>query len=100
MGRNFVFGCVFFFFFLFVFHAKPGTTNDFQTGFSDVSYESPYNRSSHHIRKFQKKNPSVEKNRFENFDFLSYFEQRGKRWGWGESSTESFCNLSLGFEMD
>ena len=28
-------------------------------------------------------------------------EQRDKRWGGGgESSTESFCNLSLGFEMD
>ena len=39
MGRNFVFRvCFSFSFFLFLFHAKSGTSNNHRTGFSDISY--------------------------------------------------------------
>ena len=60
MGRNFVFKC---FSFFSCFHAESGTTNLHRTGMSDRS------------KNFQKKFASVEKNRFEVFDFSSNFER-------------------------
>ena len=66
MGRNFVFGYILVFF--FVFHAKSGTTNINRNGSSDISYKSPFNRDSIEIETFQCF-LSVEKNWFEIFSF-------------------------------
>ena len=68
MWRNFVFGSVLVF--LFVFDAKTYTTNSYRNGSSDVSFRSPFSRDSN-IKKILKKFPSVEKNRFEMFVFWS-----------------------------
>ena len=68
MERNFVFGCVWIFL-LFVFHAKPVNKKNNRTGLRDISYQSLFRGD------FGKLFSSVEKKRFETFDFLSYFEQ-------------------------
>ena len=53
LGRNFVFGCVFFPF--FVFHAKFGTTNNHRNGTNDISYWNPFSCYLNDSKKFQKK---------------------------------------------
>ena len=55
----------------FVFHAKSGTTNTHRNGLSDLSNECPSSHDSNHIEALPKFASSVEKNRFEIFDFLS-----------------------------
>ena len=64
------------FFLLLLFRPlKMGTLNNHRRGLSEISYESPFSRDSNHIKKIPKKFSSVEKNRFEIFDFLSTFER-------------------------
>ena len=55
-----MFGCVLIFPF-FIFHAKPGTTNNHRTRLSDISNLNPFTRDLNHITKLPKNFPIVEK---------------------------------------
>ena len=57
-------------FFLFVFHAKSGTTNNHRKGSSDISYQSLFSRDSNGIENFEFFF-TLEKNRSEIFDLTS-----------------------------
>ena len=58
----------------FVCLEKSATTKNHRTELTDKSYLSSFSRDSNNIKKVLKSSHVVEKNRFENFDFSSYFE--------------------------
>ena len=67
MGKNFVFVC--FRFCFFVFHAKTAPKKNHRRELSDLSYKNFGNCYSNDIKKLRKSFTGVEKNRFQIFNF-------------------------------